>query len=129
MKERYGKEFRRNIRFEDAEHTLCIDIKLPGQNTKWISVSYGHALADRRAWSQEVMRKNIQKLSSRPAESVLPLEADNVFQALASSRNPLTPSRLLLGSSSSMSSSASAPSGQSTANNKEQDAEVWGRQK
>ena len=58
MRERYGRDFKRNIRFDDSEHSLCIDIRLPGKDSKWVSVSHAHALADKRAWTRSVEQGN-----------------------------------------------------------------------
>ena len=47
LKGRYGAGFRRNIRFEDAEHTFCIDVCLKNGGD-WITISYERALEDRK---------------------------------------------------------------------------------
>ena len=72
MRERHGPEFKRNIRFEDAKHTLCIDIRLPGPSSKWVSISYEHVLADRRAWSHNIEMQNQVLLSSQ----LIPISTD-----------------------------------------------------
>ena len=66
MRKRHGPEFKRNIRFDDAELSLCIDVRLPGKE-KWITISHGHVLADRRASTRAVEISNVELLSSRPA--------------------------------------------------------------
>ena len=47
LKSRYGQQFRRNIRFEDAEHTFVIDVCLR-TGGDWITIGYERALADRK---------------------------------------------------------------------------------
>ena len=40
MKKKYGEGFRRNIRFEDADHSFVIDLLIPGPsnpNKEWIT--------------------------------------------------------------------------------------------
>ena len=66
MQEKYGSQFKRNIRFDDAEHSLCIDVKIPG-NSRWVTVSHAHALADCRAWTKNVENAQQDLLSSCPA--------------------------------------------------------------
>ena len=102
MRERYGNQFKRNIRFEDAEHSLCIDIKLP-DNTKWITIDYAHALADRRAWSQDVLSKHLDVLSSRPslAQGAISMDCEETA-APAAARNQVG----MVASSATTSSSA-----------------------
>ena len=51
-KYRFSKEFKRNIRFEDSEHTFVIDLKLPGSD-KWVTVSYDRALEDRKSANRD----------------------------------------------------------------------------
>ena len=46
-KHKFSKELKRNLRFDDAEETLVIDIRLPGR-TKWITVRHDRALRDQR---------------------------------------------------------------------------------
>ena len=65
MREKYGPEFKRNIRFDDIELSLCIDIRIPGANS-WVTVSHERALADRRAWARSVEAGNDALLSSAP---------------------------------------------------------------
>ena len=65
MRERYGPEFRRNIRFDDGEMSLCIDIKVPGK-AKWVTVSHAHALADSRKSTRSTEMKFGDALSSTP---------------------------------------------------------------
>ena len=51
MRNRYGKELKRNVRFEDADHTFVIDLMIPGPNNvnkKWETVDYGQVCEDRR---------------------------------------------------------------------------------
>ena len=62
-----GKEnLKKNIRFEDSEHTFVIDIKLPGAaDDDWMTVSYEHALADRRENATNWEANQGEKLSSR----------------------------------------------------------------
>ena len=46
MKVKHGNGFRRNVRFDDAEMTFCIDVKLP-DDEEWASISYERACRDR----------------------------------------------------------------------------------
>ena len=86
MRQKHGQDFKRNIRFEDAELSLAIDIKLPGKSSKWVTVSYPHALADRRAWSDAVVSRNLDRLSSRPDAENPVIEIDAPGTELAASR-------------------------------------------
>ena len=70
MSNKYGRGFKRNIRFDDTAHTFCIDIRLPdtnscyGDNNKWILVGYDRALQDKRTLEQENNKKQGNVLSS-----------------------------------------------------------------
>ena len=51
MKLKHGVHFKRNIRFEDADHTLVIDVMIPSPDNpknEWITVSYDRVLDDRK---------------------------------------------------------------------------------
>ena len=68
MKRRYGEKFRRNIRFEDGDMSLVIDVCIPenGQAGKeWTTVCYEHAVRDRKANNQENVQQHMDKLASR----------------------------------------------------------------
>ena len=64
MGKRYGKGFKRNIRFDDIDNTFCIDVKMPAEK-EWFTVSYETALADQREARRETDRSRRQALSSR----------------------------------------------------------------
>ena len=67
MKHRYGDGFRRNIRFEDADHTFVIDILIPGPSNpknEWTTVGYERVLADRRGRASARDRGHGERLSS-----------------------------------------------------------------
>ena len=69
LKTRYKSGFKRNIRFEDAELSLVIDICLPNSNgtpgSEWTTVSYERALSDRKSINKENEYKQGDCLSSR----------------------------------------------------------------
>ena len=94
MKERYGSEFKRNIRFDDIEHSLCIDIKIPGSDS-WMTVGYDRALADRRAWAKSVQDGSGDMLSSIPqlpacedSTTQLPLQLQHLLHPSARQAQP-----------------------------------------
>ena len=65
MRSKYGNELRRNIRFEDADHTFVIDIMIPGPNNPnnvWTTVDYDHVQEDRKRRAK--MARNDERLSS-----------------------------------------------------------------
>ena len=64
MKNKYGVEYKRNIRFDDPEHTLVIDMKT-GKNQPWITVGYRRALEDRRSLAAQKELQHGDILSSR----------------------------------------------------------------
>ena len=67
MKQRYGDGFRRNIRFEDAEHTFVIDVLIPGPTNpkkEWTTVDYDRVIADRRGRASAMSRGHGERLSS-----------------------------------------------------------------
>ena len=39
--------FKRNVRYDDAEKTFCMDVKFPNRN-EWITVDHARALMDKR---------------------------------------------------------------------------------
>ena len=69
LKTRYGRGFKRNIRFEDGEMTLVIDICIPDKDGKpgddWTTVSYERALSDRRSINRDNETKHGQRLASK----------------------------------------------------------------
>ena len=48
VKYQRDSDLKRNIRYDDVEMTLCLDIKFPGKKD-WITVTHQRALRDRRA--------------------------------------------------------------------------------
>ena len=66
-----GREkLKKNIRFEDAEHTFVIDIKFPGSSdNEWTTVSYERALEDRKENNYDRERQQGDLLSSRRGSS------------------------------------------------------------
>ena len=106
MRQKHGPEFKRNVRFDDTELTLCIDIKLPGSGSKWVTVSHEHALADRRALSRsiefsirdELTSEQKDATSSQPSSPSLSAAPASALQLLAKAslvngnHGPLTPS-------------------------------------
>ena len=63
MKMRYGKDFRKNIRFDDVGLTFCIDVLIPGQRA-WETVTYQRALVDCRNKERKVEIQRGEALSS-----------------------------------------------------------------
>ena len=61
---KYGKGFKRNVRFDDAALTLCVDILIPGGDGKWVTVDYDTALNDRKAADRWNIRQRAGSLSS-----------------------------------------------------------------
>ena len=77
MKTRYkNKEgFRRNIRFEDADHTFVIDMLIPGPenpNNEWITVDYATVSEDRKRRAQVRQDRHGERLHSTSGEQDLP---------------------------------------------------------
>ena len=64
LKEKYGRDFRRNIRHEDAEHSYCIDVCFK-RDGEWITIGYERALADRKSNNKAWEMSQGDKLSSR----------------------------------------------------------------
>ena len=67
MKQKYGSGFRRNIRFEDADHTFVVDILIPGPSNpkgEWTTVDYDCVMADRRGRASAMNRGRGGRLSS-----------------------------------------------------------------
>ena len=72
MKKKYGNGFRRNIRFEDADHSFVIDLLIPGpnnHNNEWVTVGYNRVLADRKRRAQAAGKNPDEMLSSTTAGS------------------------------------------------------------
>ena len=113
-KYRFSKEFKRNIRFEDSEHTFVIDMKLPGSD-KWVTVSYDHALEDRKSANRDRERQQGEMLSSR-------IENEELDEL------PRLP-RMSTSSNASTSSAAVPSSAASSASPTDMDSEIWGSQK
>ena len=68
MKRRYGNFFRRNIRFEDGEMTLVVDICLPAKGKhgdEWTTVGYERALADRKDNNKDAVKEQGDRLASK----------------------------------------------------------------
>ena len=63
MANKYGKNFRRNVRFDDVTQSLCMDVKMPGTE-KWITVSHDRVLADLKAARLVVEKESAGQLSS-----------------------------------------------------------------
>ena len=71
MRRRYGTSFKRNIRFDDADHTMVIDVLIPGHDNprnEWVTVSYARAVADRRARANDLEKSRGNMLSSYQKE-------------------------------------------------------------
>ena len=68
MKRKYGADFKRNVRFEDAELTMCIDVRFPYED-EWTSVGYERVLEDRRANRETGNDKLSSKIERGGAEA------------------------------------------------------------
>ena len=66
MASRYGKDFKRNIRYDDVALSFCIDVLLPGA-ASWVTVSYERALQDRKDQQKIADGKKDGSLSSMSA--------------------------------------------------------------
>ena len=82
MRRRYGQGFKRNIRFDDADHTMVIDVLIPGPgnaNNEWVTVSYSRAIADRRGRASDAERGHGDKLSSiqKPTDADVEMVGDS----------------------------------------------------
>ena len=65
MGKKHGKGFKRNIRFDDTALSFCIDVCLPGNDNKWLTVSYDRAYKDRQLIQIQENRKHGNELSSQ----------------------------------------------------------------
>ena len=68
MKWRYGDKFRRNIRFEDGDLTLVIDVCIPDgiqPGKEWTTVNYEHAVMDRKANNKDNVQEHADRLASK----------------------------------------------------------------
>ena len=63
MASKHGREFKRNVRFDNIMHSFCMDVKMPG-STKWITVSHDRALADLQESRRAAEEKSKEQLSS-----------------------------------------------------------------
>ena len=54
---------KRNVRFDDTELTMVIDVKFPGKE-RWITVGYDRALEDRRLKAASEQRAHGDMLST-----------------------------------------------------------------
>lgn len=125
MREKYGPEFKRNIRFDDAETTLCIDIKIPNTNpsqSKWITVDYERALADRRTIAKSTVLNYGDALSSGPGSQDASHAMDDVEvvksgrgQQVNPFRSILAPSKIVIGQAGTSGSSLSQAGGEGSA--------------
>ena len=71
MKKRYGPHFRRNIRFEDSDLSLVVDVCIPAggkPGKEWTTVDYQRAKEDRKANNRVNLQEQGNKLSSRGEE-------------------------------------------------------------
>ena len=64
LKRMHGKGFRRNIKFDDSDLTLYMDVCLPGENS-WLRVDYAMALEGRK----EELKKERDRTRNRLASS------------------------------------------------------------
>ena len=64
MSAKYGKGFKRNVRFDDITYSFCIDVRMPGANQNWITVSHERALKDLQATRRAEEKKNGDRLTS-----------------------------------------------------------------
>ena len=84
MKRKHGPDFRRNVRFEDAEHTFVIDMLIPGKDNpknEWITVCYDRVLADRKGRAKDQERGNDSRLCSSTTGQDLPSTGSSAYIA------------------------------------------------
>ena len=79
MGNKYGKGFRRNIRFDDVARSFCIDICLPGKND-WITVDHEQALLDHQPRTAEDTKKLGEAISTKGVVIPAPEEESNQDQ-------------------------------------------------
>ena len=120
--------YKRNIRFDDETHSFVIDIKLPGSDSQWFTVTYERALADRQDGLRSTERDRGVDLSSRGSgpEPEQEKQADATTPSL-----PTTPTSTPAATgSSSASGTGRAPAGwhgpQSTDGVQQKNIETWG---
>ena len=76
--------FRRNIRFEDADHTFVIDMLIPGPDNprnEWITVDYGAVTEDRKRRAQARQLHHGERLHSVSENQALPSTGGPVSSA------------------------------------------------
>ena len=123
MGKRYGRGFRRNIRFDDPSLSFCIDICLPGKN-KWDTVNYEQALLDCQQRAKEAARDKEEEMSSKGNVS-------DAFRTAMAEELPKSPgippasgSATPLGPGPSTSTRTATAAGQGSTSS--MDSELWG---
>ena len=85
LRRTHGKKLRRNIKFDDAEMSLYMDVCLPGETT-WLKVDYEMALSERRSDHKRDSDKIRHRLTSTQSES-----SDTGTLSPAHNNGPLRP--------------------------------------
>ena len=116
MSAKYGKGFKRNIRFDDITYSFCIDVRMPGANQSWITVSHERALGDLQATRRAEERKNGDRLSSIGSAG----DEDEVALGATSSSATACTADVAMATGDAVRGSGTASSGSNT-NNKSND--------
>ena len=90
MGKRYGKGFRKNVRFDDVSCSFCIDMLIPGTKS-WITVQHHQAVADLQERAREAAEQRREVTSSRQSTQSTSSEAEEMEQG-GKATDPSTPS-------------------------------------
>ena len=74
MSKRYGRGFKRNIRFDDVAQSFCVDVLLPGAE-KWDTVTHEMAYEDNKIAETSKANDRAVVLSSQTTNNVQPSSA------------------------------------------------------
>ena len=70
LKVKHGDGLKRNVRFDDMEQTMCMDVKFP-KESKWVTLDFDMAMEDKRARAKrEVRGLDRDRLSSFQKDDV-----------------------------------------------------------
>lgn len=67
LRRRHGQSFKRNIKYDDTEQTLYMDIRLPG-DVDWLRVDYSVAVEERRAERMRESSRTRSRLTSSQSD-------------------------------------------------------------
>ena len=85
-KYKFDKNLKRNVRFDDSEETMVIDVRLPGRE-KWVTVRFERALKDQRDMQRrdDEMIEDIEDFLSTNPGSATGMAGDHAPGMVASS--------------------------------------------